>query len=741
VLPWKSKRFSIFTRVALAGSFSLVFFAFAMLFVIENELQHAIYHEIDARVRSAGGTLSELTLAKGPPTVVRGVLRFGSWVANEDVRVVDRVRALSGADATLFAVRDGKPVRVSTTIRNPNGFERNTGTELRGPARVAFDAGRDFVGVSRVAGRLFIDRYVAVKDASGRRVAILYTGIPLTDMDVAVAHAMRAVVVATAIGLLVCISLLNAVMVPMRRAFRNAVAIAQGLSAGDVDQRSDYVPEGELGQMSVAFTDMITYQQRMAALADNLAAGDFTNEVVPVSDRDRLGIAFAQMSANLKGLVRQLEASAMTDSLTLLGNRRAFDARMRAELSRAARHNGYVWLALVDIDNFKVVNDENGHQHGDVVLSRVGTLLRDIRAEDSAYRLGGDEFAVVLTDCSRGDAERALERLRAAAPNQLFGTTISIGFAGSPQGLLDTESLLRQADAALYVCKQSGRNTLVDFDSAQRRGDIPHQMNMHAVSRLIAERGLVVAFQPIWDIARGKVLGYEALARPDPKYGLDGPQEAFEIAAKLGRSHDLDRVCREAAVLAAVELPPESLLFLNVAPESLVRGEIDRHSLASTLDSVGLRPERVVLEITERYSGPVNPVVAAARAFQRSGFRLALDDTGAGNAGLHYLSRLKVDFIKIDGAIVAKAATDTAARGVVAAIVALAKTTKAYVIAEGIEDPNVLDILKRSGIAGAAEPFAVNGAQGYYLGRPGAIAEAPTEGARRSMLRVVEQGA
>jgi len=93
MLPWKSKRFSIITRVALAGSFSLVFFAFSMLFIIENELQHAIYGEIDSRVRSAEGLLSELTLAKGPPTVARGVLRFGPWVANADVSLVDRVRA------------------------------------------------------------------------------------------------------------------------------------------------------------------------------------------------------------------------------------------------------------------------------------------------------------------------------------------------------------------------------------------------------------------------------------------------------------------------------------------------------------------------------------------------------------------------------------------------------------------------------------------------------------------------
>jgi diguanylate cyclase (GGDEF)-like protein len=714
VFSWTSKRFSIFTRVALAGSFSLVLFAFSMLFIIENELQQAIYGETESRVRSAEATLSELTLAKGTPTVTGGVLRFGRWVANGDASVVDRVRALTGADATLFAVRDGTPVRVATTIHNPDGTSRISGAELRGPARAAFDAGRDFGGVSRVAGRLFIDRYVAVRDARGRRVAVFYTGIPLTDMDIAVRHVMRAVIFATVIGLVVCISLLTFVMVPMRRAFRNAVTIAQRLSAGDVDQQSDYAVHGELGEMSVAFGDMITYQQRMAALADNLAAGDFTNEVVPVSERDRLGIAFAHMSAKLRGLVRQLESSAMTDSLTLLGNRRAFDARMHAELSRAARHNGYVWLALVDVDNFKAVNDANGHQHGDAVLARIGALLRGIRAEDAAYRLGGDEFAVVLTDCSRGDAERALERLRVMVESQLSGMTISVGFAGSPQGMLETDLILRQAEAALYVCKQRGRNMIVAFDSEQRRGDIPQQ-NVYAVSRLIAERGFVVAFQPIWEIVGGTILGYGVLARPDSKYGLDGPQEAFEIAIRLGRSHDFDRACRETAAIAAADLPSDSLLFLNIDPHALAQGEIDRNSLLATLASVGLGPERVVLEITERYTGPVGPVIAAARAFQRSGFRLALDDAGAGNTGLHYLSRLKVDFIKIDGAVVAESATDNAARGVVAAIVALAKTTNACVIAQGIEDPDILENLRRWGLA-------------------------PTNGATRSPAGVVVRG-
>jgi diguanylate cyclase (GGDEF)-like protein len=186
----------------------------------------------------------------------------------------------------------------------------------------------------------------------------------------------------------------------------------------------------------------------MACIADALADGDFSKEVIPVSQRDRLGIAFAHMSHNLNRLVQQLETSAMTDSLTQLGNRRAFRVRMRSELSRAARHNGQVWLALVDIDNFKAVNDENGHQHGDVVLVKLGTVLGHVRAEDGAFRLGGNEFAVVLSDCSREDAKLALERLREEAQAELFGTTISVGLACSAQGLTDGETLQRQADAA-----------------------------------------------------------------------------------------------------------------------------------------------------------------------------------------------------------------------------------------------------------------------------------------------------
>jgi diguanylate cyclase (GGDEF)-like protein len=275
---------------------------------------------------------------------------------------------------------------------------------------------------------------------------------------------MRTVLLATAVALVASLLLLCIVMRPLQRAFRNAVTMAQGLAAGDVDQAGGAVSGDELGQVSLAFAEMIAYQKRMAGIADALADGDFSHEVVPVSSHDRLGVAFAHMSDNLQRLVHQLETSALTDSLTHLGNRRAFDAQMRSELSRAARRNGNVWLALIDVDNFKAVNDDHGHQHGDLVLSILGSVLRHLRAEDGAYRIGGDEFAVILADCSPRDAKLVLDRIREEAQAKLLGTTISAGLARSPRGSIDDETLLRQADATLYVSKQRGRNLVLAFE-------------------------------------------------------------------------------------------------------------------------------------------------------------------------------------------------------------------------------------------------------------------------------------
>ena len=726
-------RISIVNRILIAASGSLVLFALAMLVLIKTDLEHAIYRATDARVQVAQNYFLDLAREAGQPSLRDGTLRFGNLVANGNSDLVDHLQLLVGTNATIFAYRSGVPIRIATTIRDGDG-KRIVGTELVGPARTALDAGRDYAGIGPIAGRDFLSRYGALRDGSGNVVGIIYTGVPVTSMYETAWRMMRLVVAATCLALFLCLALLYVVMRPLRRAFAEAVAMARGLAAGDVDQRGLAQSNDELGDMRLAFQEMIRYQQRMAGIADALASGNFSVDIKPVSEHDRLGIAFASMSRKLSSLMQKFERSAMTDSLTQLGNRRAFDERMRAELSRAARHGGYLSLALVDVDRFKSVNDEFGHQQGDTVLVKLAGVLRNVRAEDAAYRLGGDEFAIIFTDSTADDAMIALERMREEARAELGGTTVTIGVATSHAGLVDGDVLHRQADAALYVGKDRGRDLVVTFDDAQSRGAVPQQMNAHAVSRLIVEQGLQIYFQPIWNLQRRDILGFEALARPAAGYALAGVQEAFDVATKIGRGHDLDTVCREATIARAKDLPEGALLFLNVSPESLARGMLQPESLAASFAAVGLSPERVVLEITERFEGPLQPIVAAAAKLQTFGFKLALDDGGVSVAGLDYLRILRVDYIKIDAAVIANALREAPGRGMIAGIVALAKATGAYVIVQGIEDADMLDTVLENDRSGSLHEPRFHGVQGYLLGHPDHIFSTSLESSIATLL-------
>ena len=220
-----------------------------------------------------------------------------------------------------------------------------------------------------------------------------------------------------------------------------------------------------------------------------------------------------------------------------------------------------------------------------------------------------------------------------------------------------------------------------------------------------------MAFQPIWDLHAGRVLAYEALTRPATHYGFAGPQEVFDTAERLGRAHDLDAICRRAILARAADLPPDALLFLNVSPQTLEHGSLAGDTLVAAVAAAGLMPERVVLEITERSLARLPAVVREARRLRGLGFRLALDDVGAGNAGLQMLSQVPVDFIKVDRGVVAQALADPTADGVLAAVVAFAGKTGSRVVAEGIETTAMLAHVGGAGVACA---------QGYLLGRPDA---------------------
>jgi len=421
----------------------------------------------------------------------------------------------------------------------------------------------------------------------------------------------------------------------------------------------------------------------------------------------------------------QLGHAALTDHLTELGNHRAYQEDFYRETSRALRHGEPLALALIDVDEFKAINGQNGHVHGDLVLTAVATLLASGRVEDRAYRLGGDEFALLLPHGTVESAMVVLERLRRDVQRNLCTTTVSIGLALLTPGETDVATLQEQAAAALYEAKRRGRNTVVTFEEIRESASILSSAKAQALRRVLIDGHVGVVFQPIWDVARGEILAFEALARPAAHYGFEGPQEAFDIAERIGRAHDLDAVCRNAILDRAGELPPDALLFLNLSPQTLDLDVLAGTALVDAVRAAGLRPERVVLELTERSMARLAVVVREATRLRGLGFKLALDDTGAGNAGLEMLSQLPVDFVKIDRAVVVKALSDRAARAVLAGIIAIARETDTYVIAEGIEDTAMLNLARQAGVPNGAALMGVQGVQGYLLGRPSETILAP----------------
>ncbi|MDQ2906766.1 MAG: bifunctional diguanylate cyclase/phosphodiesterase [Chloroflexota bacterium] len=408
----------------------------------------------------------------------------------------------------------------------------------------------------------------------------------------------------------------------------------------------------------------------------------------------------------------RLARTALTDNLTALGNHRAFHDDLQREMVSACEQGETMALAIIDIDELKLINDTSGHLQGDLVLTTFATILQQAHYSEYIYRLGGDEFAMILPHIALPDAVNVLEQLRHTAEQGLFGATISIGVAVNIAEASDIEVLQEQAHLAAAEAKRRSHNTIVTFEDMRESVSLIAPAKVHALHRLLSEGHVNVAFQPIWDIEQNRVLSFEALTRPPADYGFNGPQEAFDIAEKIGRAHELDYLCVHAILERAAELPPDTLLFLNLTPQTLDHNVLTGAILLEAVLSAGLTPDRVVIEITERSVVRLEVVIREARSLRALGFRLALDDTGAGNAGLEMLSQLAVDFVKIDRAIVVKALTDATARTIFTSITDIARQMNSYVIAEGIEDVEMLDLVEQVG---------AHAVQGYLLGRPNQV--------------------
>jgi diguanylate cyclase (GGDEF)-like protein len=406
---------------------------------------------------------------------------------------------------------------------------------------------------------------------------------------------------------------------------------------------------------------------------------------------------------------------ATRDGLTDLPNQRAFQDEFPQAIASAARYRDPLALIVLDVDDFKFINDRHGHPHGDAVLRRVAEVLREARPGDRPYRTGGDEFALLLAHTDSAGARTLARRLSRGFSEA--GIEASVGVSALRPGQ-QADTLRAEADAALYEAKRQGGNRCAHFDDIRERVVVITSEKKEAVRALIDEGRIETVFQPIWDFAEETLLGVEALMRPDPSCGLSGSAEAFDVAEQIGQVHQLDVLCVENALRVMPELDPGVLLFINLSPHTLDLDAAQNDWVRVAVEGAGLSPERVVIEVTERFGGRTAAVVKCLRRLREQGFKTALDNVGTGNSGLEMLRSVDAEYVKLDPSIVIAAPTEPSARAVLMAMATFASQTGSFVIAEGIEDQETLAFLRGIDDHDLHVDTIIKGGQGGELGRP-----------------------
>jgi diguanylate cyclase (GGDEF)-like protein len=436
-----------------------------------------------------------------------------------------------------------------------------------------------------------------------------------------------------------------------------------------------------------------------------------------------LGEVLCWSYSRATGLARLEANRRLHDPLTDLANRQLLVEQLDHALSRIRRTDALLAVLYVDLDRFKQVNDSFGHDAGDELLLQAARTLRNaVRENDVVARLGGDEFAVLCEDLTdqTGAVEVAVRILEAfdqpltCAKRELYVTS-SIGVAFSTHGAESPDALLRDADAAMYRAKRSGRNRIEVFDETMRHL-IAHRLELTSALHHAVEQGeLRVHYQPIYARDAKTVRGYEALVRWErPGFGLLKPGEFMDVAEDSGAilavgEWMLGEVCRQASHLAK-QWPDRRLgIAVNVASRQLVEGNLVE-LVERILKRTGLDPELLTLELTETtLIDDAEGAQATLNSLHDLGVKIALDDFGTGYSSLTYLQAFPIDIIKIDGSFVRTLGRERQGAAIISAIISLAQSLGITVVAEGIETEAQLD---------AVACLGCDLLQGFYLSVP-----------------------
>jgi diguanylate cyclase (GGDEF)-like protein/PAS domain S-box-containing protein len=416
------------------------------------------------------------------------------------------------------------------------------------------------------------------------------------------------------------------------------------------------------------------------------------------------------------------------DSLTGLPTRTLLRDRVEVSIERAKRSDDQLAILMVDLDNFKRVNDSLGHHAGDTVLCEISRRLKTcIRKSDTIARMGGDEFVVLLTNLrSSKDADEICQKLlnTIAQPIRIgkheIIVTASIGIGLYP-GCDDVDTLFKNADVAMYRVKASGRNGAQFYTPGIAMQGLQQLQLESALRYSLEAKQLEILYQPQVSFKDGRMLGVEALLRwNSPEFGIVGPNTFIPIAEETGLivpigEWTLVQACNEIAALQ-LRLGFECSVAVNISPRQFQQNNFPA-TVERALLSSGLKPEQLELEITEHLlMVDSEESLEIMRRVRKLGVRFAIDDFGTGFSNMGYITRFAVDRIKIDRSFITRCDVDENSQAVTSAIIALAHSLQIEVIAEGVESEQHVNVL---------DQMSCDQAQGYFYSRPLKLADLP----------------
>ncbi len=437
-----------------------------------------------------------------------------------------------------------------------------------------------------------------------------------------------------------------------------------------------------------------------------------------------LAIAFNRVDAERRRAlesVARAEQLAYHDALTGLPNRALFFDRLNVALAHAARHKHRLAVLFLDLDRFKNVNDSLGHTLGDDLIREAALRLQKcMRSEDTVARFGGDEFLVLLRIVGRvEDAGRVAQKiLEAISQPYRLGkseiiTTASVGIAVYPTDGTDAETLVRNADAAMYRAKEAGRDASRFYAPAMNANALEELELESDLRRALERNQLALHYQPLVDLERGTIYGLEALIRWEhPRLGLLSPDRFIPVAESTGLiipigNWVIRESCRQIKAWHRL-LGNELVVSVNLSPRQFEQPDLPGQ-VRMAFEEAGLRPRFLELEITESHAmADVAKSIRILGELKTLGVRLAIDDFGTGYSSLSYLKQFPVDTLKLDRSFVREITVPedgAIARG----IIAMAHSLNLRVLAEGVETLGQLEFLKE---------HACDRLQGYLFSRP-----------------------